>query len=268
LGEADKLVYPAPVDLGIFALILVVGFSSTLVVAKTLRLLQPKKFDFAHKNKESLLSIAVAVAVFGAAFGIYGFYDKVWVRTTLTADPVYVLRGAIAAAIILIPVIIALKYSKQNLRSIGLTKSNLKKSLVLGLLVSLVLVFVIGILSRFLGGGFFGFPIPMGYQLLSYLIAGFSEEIIFRGYIQSRIAARFGSANGILAGALFYAAYNFPLGFFCFSGNIGLAAVYGALRFAPGLVYGYIFNRTQNVVSSSVVHALLVWGGLLFGLYL
>ncbi len=261
------MVYPAPVDLEIFALILAVGLSSTFMVAKGLRL-HPKKIDFAYKNKESLLSIAVAVAVFGAAFGIYGFYDKVWVRTTLTADPIYVLRGAIAAALILVPVVIALKYSKQNHRSIGLTKVNLAKSLALGLLVSLVLVFVIGILSRFLGGGFAGFSIPMGYQFLSYIIAGLSEEIIFRGYIQTRLAAKFGSTNGILAGAFFYAAYNFPLGFFCFSGNIVLAAVYGALRFAPGLVYGYVFHRTQNVVSSSVVHALLVWGGLLFGLYL
>ena len=134
----DKLVYPAPVDLEIFALILAVGFPSTFIVAKSLRL-HPKKIDFPYKNRESLLSIAVAVAVFVAAFGIYDFYDKVWVRTTLTADPIYVLRGAIAAAVIMLPMAVALKYSKQNLRSIAITKVNLAKSLALGLLVSLVL---------------------------------------------------------------------------------------------------------------------------------
>jgi len=261
------LVYPASADLVTFAVILAVGLPSIFLFSKFLKL-NPQKVDFTNKMRESRLGFAVFVAVFIVAFGIYDFYDKVWVRATLTADPIYVLRGAIAAALILVPLLVALKYSKLGPKSFGLTKSNLGESLGLGLLVSSVLVLVLGDISPRLGGGFVGISGPMGYQLLSFLIAGFSEEIIFRGYIQSRLTARAGAFFGIVVGSFFYAAYNFVLGYFCFSGNIGLAAAYGGLRFSPGVVYGYTFHKSQNVLSSSILHSLLVWGGLLFGLYL
>jgi len=255
------------VDLATFGLILAVGLPSAFLFAKALKL-HPQKISVTNKIKEALLSIIVFFAVFGGAFGIYAFYDRIWIRATLTADPLYVLRGAIAATVILLPMIVALKYSRLNHRNIGMTKLNLKKSLIFSLAISLVLILVIGGFSPFLGGRFIGFSSSMGYLLLSYIIAGFSEEIIFRGCIQTRLTARIGSVVGIFVSALLYAAYNFPLGFFCFSGNIQLAAVYAALRFSPGVIYGYVFEKTQNVVSSSIVHTLLIWGGLLFGLYL
>jgi len=261
------MVYPAPVDLVTFTVVLATGLLFVFLFSKILRL-KPQKLDFANKSKEVMLSAAVFVAVFVSAFGIYDFYDKIWVRATLTADPIYVLRGGIAAVVLLLPILVALKYSKHGLGSIAVTKRNLGKSVALGLSVSLVMVLVIGFLSPHLGGGFVGFSIPMGYQLLSFVIAGFSEEIVFRGYIQTRLTASAGSAFGIFAGALLYSAYNSVLGFFCFSGNLQLAVVFGALRFAPGVVYGYTFSKSQNFISSFILHTVLVWGALLFGLYL
>ena len=124
------------------------------------------------------------------------------------------------------------------------------------------------VFSPFLGGGFAGVSVATGYLLLSYVIIGFGEELVFRGYIQTRLVASGGSVIGIGASSLCYAAYNFPLGYFCFSGNIPLAMVYAVWRFSSGLIYGYTFHKSQNIVSSAVVHIFLVWGGLLFGLYL
>jgi membrane protease YdiL (CAAX protease family) len=260
-------VYPAPVDLATFALILGVGLPAAYLFSRALKL-RPQRLDFINGTREAWLAVVVFVAVFGTAFGIYGFYDRVWVRATLTADPLYVIRGAIAAAVILVPVAIALLATKQSLKSVGISRNSLGKGLALGLLVSLVLVLAIGVLSPHLGGGFVGFSVPMGYQLLAFAVAGFSEEIVFRGYIQTRLEVKAGWPTAVALGAAFYAAYNFVLGFFCFSGNLELAAVYGALRFAPGIVYGYVFHRSGNIVSCGVLHTLLTWGGLLFGLYL
>jgi membrane protease YdiL (CAAX protease family) len=259
--------YPALTDLATFILVIGVGIPFVYVFSRILKF-HPQVLIFSEKKKEAILSFIVFVAVFAGAFGIYGFYDRVWIRATLTADPLYVLRDLIAIAVLLLPVVVVLKVSKQNLKDIALTRRNLKKNLALGFLTSLMLILFLSVLSPFLGGGFAGFSVATGYLFLSYVIIGFGEEIVFRGYIQTRLVAYSGSGIGIGVTSLCYAAYNFPLGYFCFSGNIALAAVYAFWRFSSGLLYGYTFHKSQSVLSSAIVHIFLVWGGLLFSLYL
>lgn len=259
--------YPALTDLATFILVVAAGVPFVYIFSKILSL-HPQLLVFSAKKKEAILSLIVFAAAFAGAFGIYGFYDRVWIRATLTADLIYVLRDLIAIAILLLPVVIALRFSRQSLKDIALTRINLRKSIALGLLTSLILILFLGFLSPYLGGGFAGFSVATGYLFLSYVIIGFGEEIVFRGYIQTRLVAFGGSAIGVGATSFLYAAYNFPLGFFCFSGNISLAAVYAVWRFSSGLLYGYTFHKSQNVISSILVHIFLVWGGLLFSLYL
>ena len=221
-----------------------------------------------EKKKEGFLSLLVFAAVLAATFGIYGFYDKVWVRATLTADPLYVLRDTIWIALILLPVIVALRWSKQTFGSIGVNRKDLKKNLALGLLTSSVFLLFVGILSPFLGGGFVGFSVPVVYLFMSYIVIGFGEETVFRGYIQTRLTANRGPITGIGVTSLFFVVYNFPLGYFCFSGDVPLSLVYAIWRLSSGLLYGYTFHRSQNLIPSTILHIFLVWGGLLFGLYL
>ncbi len=261
------MVYPALTDLETFALVLAVGILSTYVFSKALKL-KPQMPTFAAKRQQVVLSFAVFVAIFAGAFGIYGFYDRVWVRTTLTADPLYVLRDLIAIGILLLPVVLALKFSRQNSADVALTRKNLSKSLALGLLTSIVMIVVFAVVSPSLAGGYAGVSIATGYLLLSYFVIAVGEEIAFRGYIQSRLVNFSGSTVGVGVTSLLYALYNVPLGFFCYGGDWSLALVYGLWRFSSGLVYGYVFHRSQNVASSIVVHMFLVWGGLLFSLYL
>jgi CAAX protease family protein len=205
---------------------------------------------------------------FVAAFCIYGFYDKVWVRATLTADPLYITRDLIAMLVILLPMVVTFKLTKQPLSSVAVTKKNLKESLLLGFMVSLGLIVVLAVFAGFLGGSFSGFSVSSGYLLLSYLIVALGEELVFRGYIQTRLAANNGSFVVITSSGFLYGAYNFALGFYCFGWAIPLAAVYAFLRISTGLVYSYAFHKSHNLASSYMVHVLLVWGGLMFGLYL
>ena len=237
------------------------------IFSKVLKL-RPQTPMFSEKKKEGFLSLLVFVAVLAATFGIYGFYDKVWVRATLTADPLYVLRDTIWIALILLPVIAALRWSKHAFESIGPNRRDPKKNLALGILSSVVLLSFIGILSPFLGGGFVGFSLPVVYLLMSCIVIGFGEEAVFRGYIQTRLTANRGPVTGIAATTLFFVVYNFPLGFFCFSGDITLSLLFATWRLSSGLLYGYTFHRSQNFIPSSILHTFLVWGGLLFGLYL
>jgi membrane protease YdiL (CAAX protease family) len=240
---------------------------ATYLVSKALKL-HPPILTFPKKKKQALLSIAVFAAAFLGTFGIYAFYDKIWVRATLTADPVYVLRASIAILILLLPMIVVLLVSRQRLADIALTQENLGRNLGFGALVSFVLVLVLGILSPFLGGGFAGFSTATIFLFLSYVVIAFGEELVFRGYLQTRLVAKNGTIIGLCMATLFYALYNVPLGFFCYGGDIWLALVYGAWRLSSGLIYGYTFHRSQNIVPSVILHIFLVWGGLLFSLYL
>jgi membrane protease YdiL (CAAX protease family) len=259
--------YPAITDLATFATILVVGLPSVFLLSKALKL-HPKITEIANKKKEALTCLIVFIMVFAGAFAIYDFYDKIWIRATLTADPLYVVRDVIAMAIILLPVTVALIWSKQNLKSVAVAGTDLRKNFALGALTSIVLILFFAILAPFLGGHFAGFSVATGYLLLSYVIIGFAEEIIFRGYIQTRLAANNGAFAGIGVTTVLYSIYNFPSGYFCYSGNIQLAAIYALWRVSTGLVYSYTFYKTQNILCSIVVHIFLVWGGLLFALYL
>jgi membrane protease YdiL (CAAX protease family) len=230
--------------------------------------MRPRTVTFLQRKKQAMLSLVVFATSFLATFGIYGFYDKIWVRVTLTADPLYVLRAAIATFILLAPTIVALRFSRQGLIDVALTQQNLGKNVAFGGLTSILLVFVLGVASPNLGGRFAGFSVATIFLLLSYIVVAFGEELVFRGYIQTRLVANNGALVGVGAASLLYALYNVPSGFFCFGGDIGLALVYGAWRISTGLVYGYIFHRSQSIVPSIIVHIFLAWGGLLFSLYL
>ena len=261
------MAYPALTDLATFVIAIALGVPLVFIFSKALKL-RPQTIMVSEKKKEGFLSLLVFAAVLVATVGIYWFYDKVWVRATLTADPLYVLRDTIWVALILLPVIAALRWSKQTFESIGVNRKGLKKNFAMGLLTSLVFLLFLGTLASFLGGGFVGFSVPVVYLLMSYIVIGFGEETVFRGYIQTRLTANRGPRIGISVTSLFFVLYNFPLGYFCFSGNILLSLLFALWRFSTGLLYGYAFHKSQNLLPSSILHTLLVWGGLLFGLYL
>ncbi len=261
------MAYPVLTDLLTFIVVLVVGISAVFIFSKMLKLHEPK-LSFTPKKKQVMFSLLVFTVSFLLTFGIYDFYDKIWIRATLTADPIYVLRAAIAIGLLVLPTAAMLRLSKQDLADIGATRKNLARNVALGGLVSVVLVGVLAVLSPWLGGGFAGFSVPTIYLFLSYVVIALGEEAVFRGYIQTRLVASSGSILGVGGATLLYALYNVPLGFFCYGGNVFSALVYGAWRLSTGLVYGYAFHKSQNIVPSVIVHIFLVWGGLLFSLYL
>ena len=261
------MAYPTLTDLATFVTVLAIGIPSVYLASKALRL-RSQAIIFSEKKKEAISSLIVFAVVVTVTFGIFGFYDKVWVRPNLEADALYVFRDALWIVLILLPVVAALRWSKQTLGSIGISRSNLKKNLSLGILTSGILIAALSFLAPFLSAGFVGLSIPMIYLLMSCIVIGFGEEIVFRGYMQTRLTAFLGAGAGIIVTSLLFVLYNFPVGYFCFSGDIPLSLLYAVWRLSPGLVYAYAFHRSQNVLPSAILHSLLLWGGFLLGLYL
>jgi len=67
------------------------GIPAVFIFSKALKL-RPQTISILEKRKEGFLTLLIFAAVLTATVGIYGFYDRVLVRATLTADPLYVLR--------------------------------------------------------------------------------------------------------------------------------------------------------------------------------
>jgi len=84
------------------------------------------------------------------------------------------------------------------------------------------------------------------------------EEFLFRGAIQTRLTLLLGPAPGIVASSLGFGLWHLGLGYSLTGGHSlvnGLACTV-IIQAVIGLGFGVIYNRTKNLLSSSVFHVL------------
>jgi len=74
------------------------------------------------------------------------------------------------------------------------------------------------------------------------ILPGTAEELLFRGYIQTRLCARWGMARGITCTALMF-------------GIIHLDLVQGAYAVIVGLFLGYMTERYGSILPAMIAHA-------------
>ena len=160
-----------------------------------------------------------------------------------------------------------LRYRGLSLSDIGVRVPTLEGWIVLGVgFVSMIIVWLVGSIASFVIGQRLGierepqaiFEIaqqdPLIFLLLgvlSILIVGPTEELLFRGVIQTRIRETFGVPVGIpLATALFALIHVF--GFSTLAGGVlGVSVL-----FLSGLVLALAYEYTDNLVVVAVMHGL------------
>ena len=81
------------------------------------------------------------------------------------------------------------------------------------------------------------------------LVVGPGEELLFRGVIQTRLAEAYGSVAGIVLASVLFAVAHVP----AYGGGAG-AWVTVTVLFAASLVFGAIYEVTDNLVVPAVVH--------------
>jgi membrane protease YdiL (CAAX protease family) len=251
---------------------LVIGLPLIYVLSKALKL-RPTPITIAKPKKEAVLASIVAVVLFIVVFAwrtlahTFQLFDE---RSPFIIGPFDVLWMAFLDGMGFIVLIVAMKSSGQKLGSIGIVRKEMMRMLSLGLVLSAVYLAIIGLLTFSLGGGFAGFSPELVYGLILYAIVGFSEEIFWRGYIQTRMTAYGGKVKGLLVTSLLFAVlWHFPSEFYMQSGAVLDALLSTLTRFAPGLLFGYLMVKSQNVLPSSIFHLFWDWGGaLLWRLFL
>jgi len=156
---------------------------------------------------------------------------------------------------------------RQGFSSLGFRKENLWPSLCIGLLFG-----ILAIISKILPAIIYGWELqPFGYLLyqLLFILVGVAlvEEIIFRGYIQTRLYGIFkNDVSAILMGALFFALMHAP--FQLASGNRAFDlsfVIWLTVTFVMHIIFNHIFRKFYSIYGPILFHTLNNWSYSLFG---
>lgn len=169
----------------------------------------------------------------------------------------------------IIPVLYLVKKEKANLESIGITFKNLFPSIYMALILGSVFV-IVALVTNFIKYGQLNFGANLGTQGtfvtlgLSFATA-ISEEIVFRGYIFTRLWAALASEwQANLITTIGWTIIHIPIVVFVNKLDLVSALVYLFLTFVYGVGSAYIFARTKNISSSILLHVLWEWPIMLF----
>ena len=266
--EVKTLAFPNLFNVMISIIVFVVGVAIVYLSSKALKL-RPKPIAIAEPRKEATPVFLVVVATFVLTSILVVFTNTVFIptfqldkRPPFTFDVINVLWTAFSYAVWFLVLTLGMKKTGQNLGSIGISGENKGRMLALGLIPSVVYVTVAGFVAPSLGGGFNGLSSSLVYGLIVYTLVGFSEEIVWRGYVQTRLIALSGTSKGLVTTAMLFALFHFPTRFYLYSGVALEGLVSAILLFPVSLLFGYMMLRSQNIIPSSIFHLLVNWSTL------
>ena len=95
---------------------------------------------------------------------------------------------------------------------------------------------------------------------VSLLFVGPAEELLFRGAVQGRLRQSWGVWPAIVIATVLFGLIHIP----AITGGFGAQLSYALLVGVLGLLLGYLYEYTQNIIVPSVVHG--AYNGTLFGL--
>lgn len=167
--------------------------------------------DYSHnlriyEKRDARKAIIVYCLILGSAF------FQGWLYTTNLN--VYVLNLSQIGIPLLITILFLYFFhnSRENISSIGIHAKNLKKSIISGIAGG-VLLLAIQILLYIIQGKSISFTINQLFlNWVIYIVAGFEEEILFRGYIQTRMSGLINSQLVIsIINSLLFLLINYPV---------------------------------------------------------
>lgn len=148
---------------------------------------------------------------------------------------------------------------KRNFKSLGISTENIRESAIIGVVVGIVffLYLAITVIMFCCNVGLSDAFVYLVHNfnltprsLLHYLYIGFSEEIIFRGFLQRRFLESMKPGYAIVSVALLFTFIHL-LNY----STISLGAVYDCSQsFGTALIFGYLMYRTDNILSTGIFH--------------
>jgi len=144
-------------------------------------------------------------------------------------------------------------------RAIGFTKQNFRKALLWGVIAGVVW----GIYTYVVFGMDKSLPPLWALQVaiavpVWFLIMSPFQEFFFRGWLQPRLQLAFGKLVGLVITSLAFTLWHFfPQLESTSTTTLPISSPIGILSTVlAGLLFGYIYQRTENIIAPWVAHAL------------
>lgn len=201
--------------------------SAALVLVATVPAMRPADEDRRIDRRDLVVVgslYAGIVILFRIAFVAFGTDDVPGLFLAFAAGLVLGVVG---------PLIYSVRLRGRRLGSLGIGRHRLRETLLLGLLLAVVQF------SMTLWG--YDLPTPVDWVplLVMSLVVGFFEAVFFRGFVQGRLQASFGTVTGIAVAAVLYSLYHV---------GYGMGADELVFLFGLGVVYAIAYSLVSNVL--------------------
>lgn len=167
--------------------------------------------------------------------------------------------------------IITVRRKKQGLSSLGLAREHAGHSCKTGLICAAAIILLNGILPGIVHNGTLAAPGSLLMWLLYYMVLiAIPEEIIFRGYLLTRLEAGLQSGKkAIFLSGLLFVLIHIPYQFLTSGMHPAVYLLNGNLftlfmTFIWHLVFCWIFKKTQSLYGAILFHGLMDWSNALF----
>ena len=190
-----------------------------------------------HTKKDAVIALSYYVFYIATMIGL-GFYRRHFQQTILIS----IIFGVLVIGVCLIIVYV----KKDRLTSLGFRCKNVWKSLRLGFIFGFIPLAIVSLLLHFISGlEFRSFDIII-LSILNILMFAFGEDIIFIGYIQTRIYGLIKKdILAILFVAFLFAIMHFPIQVVQHGSEFGTAIgglVGGSIWFFSCILCHFLFN--------------------------
>lgn len=155
-------------------------------------------------------------------------------------------------------VLLTIIFTKEGLYSIGITKKNIGSSIIIGIFLGIIFFIIIGKIFL-VQKNMQPISIESLVNFTSIFIDAFVEEIIYRGYLQTRLIKYLGSIKGWLITSIIFMLFHLPNRIILSGVNYDSLLLNLFMLFIMGLLLGYIQMKIKNVLAGSIIHTFINW---------
>lgn len=216
-----------------------------------------KQMTQAYGKKDAFLAIGVYACV------ILLYLGAGYLRMTTGSTVPSILANVLLIALVFLLV----RIRGQKLSTVGFTMRNFKRSLIVGTGTGLVLSICANVIPGLLSGGrWVGLGEALWNLFYMLVIIAFMEELVFRGYIQTRLYGAIKSdAAAVVVCGLLFAGMHIPFQLFNRSGG-DLAAFLSEngswllSTFVIHIAINFLYRKYNSLVAPTAFHFLVNFG--------
>jgi membrane protease YdiL (CAAX protease family) len=186
---------------------------------------------------------------------------SLWIMYSLRTNPFQnfprpddIFTIVISTLVFIVPPVVIVRALGNGLASMRLTFAHIKFSAAMGILVSIVLLAPTALFSPL-----FVLILQEGaidvIHILSSIYSAFSEELFYRGFVQTRLENLLGARTGLLVTAIIFNVGHAPTWILLSNMSPGAFVANVILLLPFAILLGYLSQKSNNILGSAIYHA-------------